>query len=685
MGRVRYFITSLDRPVIKYYNNDDSNSTGYHTVYNASGLVGLHKDVVNNRQTRYTYDLAQRLVRVRQNTGINKDNGAFLGALSYTYENKTNRLSKYVVELAKQSGTRKVTTSFNYGSKHGDMMQDAVYLVKQNNVTHLMYKYDALGRKTTLTMAMGGANKPIYYTYVGVSGNRTTTMLESISNFGERLSYTYDDNGNIETIRKNGTLQETYHYDGLNQLVRADSAAQNKSFTYTYDAGGNILSVKEYAYTTGELGAAVKTTAYGYTDGTWKDLLTSYNGQAITYDGIGNPLTYRDGMSMTWQHGRELASLTKNGVTASYMYDESGLRTRKTVGGVVTNYHVLNGVLYGEYTGANDLLYMFDEAGKRYAFLYNGDTYYYVFNGQGDIIGVTDGSGNYVARYTYDAWGKALTITDGAGADVSGNAGHIANINPFRYRGYYYDRESGLYYLQSRYYDPVVGRFINADGVLGVSSDSSTCNLFVYCGNNSISRVDPSGCYWVGVSPTGNVFKDMTMAEKYDIERSGSSGWHFYTPGEYQSVINSKKESKPKNVVDAAFKSIKADVGLGTGLKGKVSVGGADVGLGGNLDAAHLSVNRGKVDIGYYEEDMGIDIGLGIFSFNTRNSYFHSGFANCGSGSNCAGINRICPNTVVSRGGWSINPSAGFSVYGLIGVTATVEFDLEYFLNYIFN
>ena len=87
-------------------------------------------------------------------------------------------------------------------------------------------------------MSMGGANKPIRYTYVGVKDNRTTTMLESLDNFGEKLSYTYDDNGNIETIRKNGVLQETYHYDGLNQLVRADSAAQGKSFVYAYDAGG---------------------------------------------------------------------------------------------------------------------------------------------------------------------------------------------------------------------------------------------------------------------------------------------------------------------------------------------------------------------------------------------------------------------------------------------------------------
>ena len=494
---MNYRYDSLDRPVIKYYNNDNPNNAGYHTVYNANGLVGLHKDVVNTQRTRYTYDLAQRLVRVRRNVGVLEDNGAFLAELAYTYENNTNRLSAYTLELLLGSGTSKVKTSFTYGNKNGSQMTDAVYEVRQNGGLHKTYTYDGLGRKTQTMMSMGGANKPIRYTYVGVKDNRTTTMLESLDNFGEKLSYTYDDNGNIETIRKNGVLQETYHYDVLNQLVRADSAAQNKSFVYTYDAGGNILSVKEYAYTTGALGTAVKTTAYGYTDGTWKDLLTSYAGQSITYDGIGNPLSYRDGLSMTWRNGRELASLTKNGVTASYLYDESGLRTKKTVGGVVTNYHVINGVLYGEYTGSHRLLYMFDEAGTRYSFLYNGSTYYYVFNGQGDVIGITDGTGNMLARYTYDAWGKPLTITDGAGTDVSGNAAHIANVNPFRYRGYYYDKESGLYYLQSRYYDPVVGRFINADSSIH-SSSLVGMNVFAYCGNSPINYVDPTG-EWFGI------------------------------------------------------------------------------------------------------------------------------------------------------------------------------------------
>ena len=186
--RVNYRYDSLDRPVIKYYNNDNPNNAGYHTVYNANGLVGLHKDVVNTQRTRYTYDLAQRLVRVRRNVGVLEDNGAFLAELAYTYENNTNRLSAYTLELLLGSGTSKVKTSFTYGNKNGSQMTDAVYEVRQNGGLHKTYTYDGLGRKTQTMMSMGGANKPIRYTYVGVKDNRTTSV-QSIGGKSSTTNY----------------------------------------------------------------------------------------------------------------------------------------------------------------------------------------------------------------------------------------------------------------------------------------------------------------------------------------------------------------------------------------------------------------------------------------------------------------------------------------------------------------
>ena len=121
---------------------------------------------------------------------------------------------------------------------------------------------------------------------------------------------------------------------------------------------------------------------------------------------------------------------------------------------------------------------------------YNGTEYYYLRNGQNDIVGIIDRSGTTVVEYRYDAWGKLLSTTGSL-------ASTLGKDNPIRYRGYYYDTETGLYYLQSRYYDPDTGRFINADDVdfIGVTGTIPSHNLFAYCENNPVNNSDPSGCF----------------------------------------------------------------------------------------------------------------------------------------------------------------------------------------------
>ena len=196
-----------------------------------------------------------------------------------------------------------------------------------------------------------------------------------------------------------------------------------------------------------------------------------------------------------FENGRQLATLTKNGATNSYAYDENGIRTRKTANGSTTIYHVVDGVLLGEFSTRGDIVFLYDESGALYGFTRGGTYYYYAFNGQGDVIGMYDQAGDVVAKYTYDTWGAPRTITDGSNNDVSSDATHIANINPIRYRGYYYDTDTGFYYLQSRYYDPVVGRFINADDIkcLGAEGKLLSYNLFAYCLNNPVNRTDVNG------------------------------------------------------------------------------------------------------------------------------------------------------------------------------------------------
>ena len=148
-----------------------------------------------------------------------------------------------------------------------------------------------------------------------------------------------------------------------------------------------------------------------------------------------------------------------------------------------------------EVWGSNVLIPLYDLDGTVCGIKYNGIAYYFYKNLQGDVIAITNEAGATIARYTYDAWGKVLSVTAANGADISMVETHVANINPFRYRGYYYDAEIGLYYLQSRYYDSGVGRFINADdaGYLFDLSDVIGANLYCYCKNNPTNNSDGSG------------------------------------------------------------------------------------------------------------------------------------------------------------------------------------------------
>ena len=299
--------------------------------------------------------------------------------------------------------------------------------------------------------------------------------------------YSYTPQGNISAVC-DGDRQSTYQYDEINQLIRENNAYLNKTVTYSYDAGGNILSKTAYPYTTGSVAELTgETVTYGYGDSEWKDLLTAYNGQAITYDEIGNPLNYKNGFTFTWQNGRRLATAAANGKALSFAYNESGIRTQKTVDGVTTEYYLDGSTVLAQKTGNNTVWYYYDCNGTREALEYGGQIYYYLYNAQGDVMALYDNDLNIVAEYTYDSWGKLLSVT-GSLAETVGKA------NPFRYRGYYYDSETELYYLNSRYYDPETGRFISGDGELsGVGETSLGYNLFSYCQNSPINMDDSDG------------------------------------------------------------------------------------------------------------------------------------------------------------------------------------------------
>ena len=367
------------------------------------------------------------------------------------------------------------------------------------------YSYDSILRRNRTVI---NTTTPIDHQYVywmSDRGNNSRTTKIGWEHISEYIyGYTYDANGNITEISRRHktaetayTKQQQFAYDELNQLVRADDLVKNCTEVYTYDNGGNILSVTTYPLTWGSLDGvtATKTVNYGYDDTNWRDKLTSYDGQAITYDEIGNPLSYR-GYTLTWQNGRQMATLSGNGITASYTYDVDGLRTSKTVNGVKHEYYYVGNTLQYEKFGTTELWFFYDADGNPSGVRYkNGSTttdYYFVCNWRGDVIRIYDGAGAVVANYNYDAWGNVISVTDANGATITDST-HIANVNPLRYRGYYFDSEIGLYYLQSRYYDPVVKRFINADSLVGANKDILGNNVFAYCSNNPVNYSDPTG------------------------------------------------------------------------------------------------------------------------------------------------------------------------------------------------
>ena len=208
---------------------------------------------------------------------------------------------------------------------------------------------------------------------------------------------------------------------------------------------------------------------------------------------IGNPLQYRNGINLSWTRGRMLANYQSSSYNISYKYDYNGLRTSKSVYNssngttLETKYYYDGKQLIKEKSGNDVLWFLYNYDGLLVGFELNGTTYYYEKNIQGDIIKIYDDTGKEEVEYTYDAWGKITSM--------SGNQ-TLGEKNPFRYRGYYYDKETGLYYLQSRYYDNEIKRYLNSDNfnILGVDRSSvSQDNLYTYCSNNPVNCSDPSG------------------------------------------------------------------------------------------------------------------------------------------------------------------------------------------------
>lgn len=462
-GYVRYTYDKQDRITQSYFkdptDNEEQKLCAY--VYDKQGNLCTVKSDATGKTYNMFYDFLDRLIRVTDEQG---------NAYEYTYDANNNMM--FMVHICGKSALR---TTYTYDKDSREVNTRCAVSYERTT------SYDKFGRvskrswNTTIPYVSA-------YTYIENGDNRYE-LLEKIKNGSNSISYTYDANGNIISIRDE-EAQSRFYYDELNQMVREDNHQLNKTIVYTYDLGGNLTAIREYAFTTAEILPEIpEKIEIGIYDSKWKDQLLNWNGIVMTYDTIGNMLTRGD-IRYTWTQGRKLSGV-ENGKSIRYFYNHAGVRVKKTVDGTDTEYRWAGDLLLSEKTGTQTMWYRYDSAAVLVSVTIKGKIYFYIRNAQNDIIALVDADGKEVVKYKYDSWGKVLSIS-GELADTVGVQ------NPFRYKGYYYDNETEMYYLKTRYYAAEIRRFICADGVHNKEAVLGH-NLYLYCYNNPIIYSDLDG------------------------------------------------------------------------------------------------------------------------------------------------------------------------------------------------
>ncbi|MEA5015627.1 MAG: DNRLRE domain-containing protein [Candidatus Limiplasma sp.] len=539
-GKVSYTYDSFKRTTgIRY---DDATQPRFAYEYGANGAVGRIKDAELGREVRMAYDLAERPVEAEL-----YENGALKYRLAQEYDRfeQPSVLHERVEEPDDTRSEYTISAEYDKESKPTAIIYEGRRMTEtgvpdEKSKRKLAYHYDGLGRIAKRNFHANGeadaqTAAPLFqseYTYAtgGYAANSTTAQVQSIRQAGQKREYWYDKNGNITRECWHGKAVEggdlsfegepitseegapltldaaglearyntTYAYDPLGQLIRVDDEREGATWTYRYDQGGNILEKKRYGYTTAaDLSAFTpeQVVPYSYGDANWKDKLTAYDGKPIACDPIGNPLFY-DGWTYAWKAGRMLHSMVRDGVDAQFTYDHTGLRAKKSVNGVDTLYTLNGKRITHMRKGPVQMHFFYDAQGRPAMVRYNDTDYAYLQNLQGDVTGIVDMTGTIVVEYRYDAWGKPVATT-GSMAETLGYD------NPFRYRGYVYDEETGLFWVSTRYYNPEWGRFINADTLLGKTGALLSHNAFAYCMNNPVNNVDPDGKAAIGAAAAG--------------------------------------------------------------------------------------------------------------------------------------------------------------------------------------
>ena len=478
------------------------NNTEY-SYDNSSNLVRIIDGAVGqyNAYTFYTYDYYNQCTDISvhyNNLSLSFDRDIYkrltnqtytyygndLYAISYSYYNKPD-LENIIKKSSISDGSSLINVI--------DNVDDFSRLISQN----ISFGTNAFNK--TIEYCVGDSNNALTNNMISkVSLNYVTNGIQS--GVSEADVYSYDSLGNIisiqRTVNNNIVFQNQYEYDKLSRLNRENNQLMNRSYRCVYNSNGNISFKKEYAYTTSALPSTpLVNHTYSYS-GAYPSRLISFDGQTISYDNVGNPITYR-GKTFTWVKGTLLSQVVDNNTIINLSYDGFKQRIRKEIGSITTNYKYINNQLVIEERTNGIITYLYSHEGiigfvlSNYDYSLNG-IYLYEKNIQQDVVSIRDINNQIKAIYIYDAWGNHKVLNPNGTENTSST--FIGNINPIRYRSYYYDKDLKMYWLTTRYYDPEVGRFISPDHYSYLDYQKlHGLNLYAYSKNNPVMYYDPSG------------------------------------------------------------------------------------------------------------------------------------------------------------------------------------------------
>ena len=479
-----------------YYCDDTQCS--YVTEYDNEGRILKFIDCTGKEKISYDYVYSDDNITVARNDGFmkevknsqNVDGNITDKNISYTFEK--NQGSKVTYQESQKTDMsdedKTVTTDTLYNG-------DNIVVTSSDENKKISYEiYSQLCKKDILNSYQDEMSD--------------TKISYNINAYGEnkKYEYIYDLSGNITEIKLDGNRIYEYAYDVHGRLVKELDYVNSTGCVYGYTSTGNVVAKHLKKINSDGSLTNIQDIKYSYENGDWADQLTKYGNQKITYDSVGNPVKYHDGKKFEWIRGRELSKIIlSDDSDVTYEYNQNGLRTHKETNITSTDYEwdekklIRETVTYKLSGRKYDIWYYYDGNGDIAGFEYNEisemnqelnrKSIYYEKNMQGDVIGLIDSTGAKIASYAYDAWGNVVDTVCYEKNEIPYALNHIT------YRGYYFDNESGFYYLQSRYYDAEVGRFINADDVkyIGANENRWSYNLHMYCEGNPIIGNDETG------------------------------------------------------------------------------------------------------------------------------------------------------------------------------------------------